>query len=170
MKQTVSLGLLLALSWGIAMAQDTTIGARVGFSSRDIQGESLQYLGGELAQRWWQSNASGAVLASDVQLGLGALRGGGDTALMANVSLVVSVQPAVFPVAIAVGTGPTLLSGSRFGDADVGGTVQFTSHLGLNGQVGQWRLGYRYQHTSNAGLQSPNPGIDLHSFTLATAF
>jgi hypothetical protein len=33
-----------------------------------------------------------------------------------------------------------------------------------------WRLGYRFQHMSNAGLSQPNPGLNMHMFALSYLF
>ncbi len=47
--------------------------------------------------------------------------------------------------------------------------LQFGTHLGLGvrfGDKGQFDIGYRFQHLSNAGIDKPNPGIDLHLIRL----
>jgi opacity protein-like surface antigen len=47
--------------------------------------------------------------------------------------------------------------------------LQFGTHLGLGvrfGDKGQFDLAYRFQHVSNAGIDKPNPGIDLHLIRL----
>lgn len=75
------------------------------------------------------------------------------------------------PAAIApyaeIGIGAHLLSETTVSaKRDLGGAVQFGSHVGLGARFGPrnaLELGYRYQHLSNAGLDSPNDGIDFHS-------
>jgi hypothetical protein len=48
---------------------------------------------------------------------------------------------------------------------------QFTSHLGVNWDFApHWRVGYRFQHMSNAGLATPNPGLNLHIFSVSYRF
>ena len=62
------------------------------------------------------------------------------------------------------GAHPTFISQSRFEGKNLGGQVFFTSHLGFGAYVGQQRrtsLLLRYQHTSNAGLDDNNPGVDM---------
>ncbi len=161
------LGLVAPLS---VFAQETHLGLRASFSTHDTQNESFHYFGGELTRRWWTASSQPFSLSSDIELGVGRLSGGGDAALMTHLGVNLNLQPLAIPVKIVGGTGPTVLTRSRFGDADVGGTLHFTSHLGLKVQFGPWQGGYRYQHTSNAGRQSPNPGIDLHSFVFSMAF
>jgi lipid A 3-O-deacylase len=46
-----------------------------------------------------------------------------------------------------------------------GSSFQFGDHLGLGlrfGDKGQYDVGYRYQHLSNAGLKDPNQGINYN--------
>lgn len=58
---------------------------------------------------------------------------------------------------------PTLLSGGKLGDRDLGGVFHFTSGVGVG-----WRprnnsplyLGLRLQHTSNGSAHRRNPGLD----------
>lgn len=61
------------------------------------------------------------------------------------------------------GSAAGLLSRSRVGNRDLGGHFQFTTHASLGRRFGDalsWRIGLRFQHTSNAGLEDPNPGLD----------
>ena len=56
---------------------------------------------------------------------------------------------------------------------DMGSHIQFGSHLGLGlvfGDKGRFDLGYRYQHVSNADLESPNPGINFQQVRFAYLF
>ena len=56
---------------------------------------------------------------------------------------------------------------------DLGTAFQLGSHAGVGlvfGDEGQFDLGYRYQHLSNADLKSPNPGINFQQVRLAYLF
>ena len=69
------------------------------------------------------------------------------------------------------GVSPTFLSQYEFGSRDFGTDIQFTSHIGLNWDFApHWRLGYRFQHMSNAGLASKNPGLNMHLFGVSYLF
>ena len=62
------------------------------------------------------------------------------------------------------GAHPTFVSQSRFEGKNLGGEVFFTSHLGFGTYLGRQRktsLLLRYQHTSNAGLNDRNPGVEM---------
>ncbi|MEW6677351.1 MAG: acyloxyacyl hydrolase [Pseudomonadota bacterium] len=64
------------------------------------------------------------------------------------------------------GIGAHLLSGTRINDSRAfGSSFQFGDHVGLGatfGDRGQYDLGYRFQHLSNASIKQPNDGINFH--------
>ncbi len=75
------------------------------------------------------------------------------------------------PLSLEGGVSPTLLSETHFGSKDFGSALQFTSHVGLNWNFAEhWAVGYRFQHMSNAGLSSSNPGLNMHLFGLSYRF
>ena len=54
-----------------------------------------------------------------------------------------------------------------------GSSFQFGDHIGAGvrfGDRGQYDLGYRYQHLSNAGIKQPNQGIGYHQLRLQYHF
>lgn len=60
------------------------------------------------------------------------------------------------------GVAPTLIGGSEFQDhRALGGSFFFTTHLSAGWKSRQWLVGVRYQHTSNADLNHPNPGVNM---------
>jgi len=75
------------------------------------------------------------------------------------------------PLLLEMGSSSTLMTRYRFGDKDLGGPFQFTTHVGLSWEATRHlRLGYRYEHMSNAGLERPNPGVNLHTFACSYVF
>lgn len=57
--------------------------------------------------------------------------------------------------------------------SDLGSAFQFGDHLGVGltlGERGQFDLGYRFQHLSNADIKDPNHGIDFHQLRLGYLF
>jgi hypothetical protein len=75
------------------------------------------------------------------------------------------------PLALEAGSSSVLLSRHEFEIVDLGGPFQFTTHIGLSWDIARhWRAGYRYQHTSNAGLDKRNPGLNLHAFAFSYVF
>ena len=66
---------------------------------------------------------------------------------------------------------PTWLSDPVIADFDMGGHFHFTSHIGLAWRVtDRFSASARVQHTSNGGINSTNPGLDLQMVELAYRF
>lgn len=150
-----------------------TVGLHAGFSAKDVDGESFQqyqlYAAYPLPWRW--ESDSGWTLAILLNGTGGILRGGGETGFIGSLGPALVLGKQGIPVSLELGSSPTVLSQSRFGDADLGGTFHFTSHLGLHLQIGATLdTGYRYQHMSNASTQDPNPGLNMHLFWLGYRF
>jgi hypothetical protein len=78
-----------------------------------------------------------------------------------------------FPLTLVVGSSPTLLSRDEFKatDSDFGIPFQFTTYAGIECKVGRHlSFGCRAQHMSNAGLGTPNPGLNLLMLSLSYRF
>jgi hypothetical protein len=76
-----------------------------------------------------------------------------------------------FPFSFEAGVSPTGITESKFPDKNFGGSFQFTSHLGVNWEMTtHFRLGYRFQHMSNADIYYPNPGLNMHMLALSYLF
>ncbi|MEX0374178.1 acyloxyacyl hydrolase [Spiribacter pallidus] len=72
---------------------------------------------------------------------------------------------------LSLGVQPTLISSHNGNGKDLGGPVQFTSHLSLAwAPATALSLGLRIQHTSNAGLYDHNPGVDIIAAEVGFAF
>ena len=75
------------------------------------------------------------------------------------------------PLSFEAGSGPTLLSRDTFPSSDLGSKLQFSTFVGLIWDFAKhWRLGYRFDHISNGGLSSPNPGLRMHLLGLSYRF
>jgi len=76
-----------------------------------------------------------------------------------------------FPFSFEGGSSPTLTSEHAFPDRNLGGPFQFTTHVGVNWEVtAHVRLGYRFQHMSNADIYTLNPGLNMHMLALSYLF
>ncbi len=67
-------------------------------------------------------------------------------------------------VSVQLGFSPTLLFGSTFSGRDMGGNFHFTSSAAVEAAFGVRRnvsLALSLQHTSNGGLRTTNPGMDI---------
>ena len=110
-------------------------------------------------------------LQSRLDLSAGWLNAHDQDAAIGTLGPSLVVSRAQWPVSLAGGLSPTFLSTHEFGEDNLGTRVQFTSHIGLNLDFARhWRVGYRFQHMSNAGLSTPNPGLNMHMFALSYLF
>ncbi|MCG8435981.1 MAG: acyloxyacyl hydrolase [Gammaproteobacteria bacterium] len=78
------------------------------------------------------------------------------------------------------GIHPTILRGSKIepgpgdsADDNLGGDLQFTSHIGIGRYFGkrrEWAAWLRFQHTSNGRLNTDNPGVDMIALEVSYSF
>jgi outer membrane receptor protein involved in Fe transport len=110
-------------------------------------------------------------LQSRLDLSLGWLGGRSDRAFIGTLGPSLILSRARLPLSFDAGVSPTILSSIHFGSENFGMNLQFTSYLGLNWDFApHWRFGYRFQHMSNGGLATPNPGLNMHMFALSYLF
>jgi hypothetical protein len=75
------------------------------------------------------------------------------------------------PLSLEGGVSPAYISRSEFDTKNFGINFQFISHAGLNFDISnRIRIGYRFQHMSNAGFSDRNPGLNLHLFGIGYRF
>jgi lipid A 3-O-deacylase len=126
---------------------------------------------GELNLPWGPDLGKGWHLQSRLDISVGWLGDSGNNVAIGAVGPSLVLGRERVPLSLEVGGSPTLLSSHVFGGKDFGKEFQFTSHVGLNWDVAtHWRLGYRFEHMSNAGLAARNPGLNLHMFGLSYRF
>lgn len=166
------MGWLAAATAGAAEFRLESAGVRYGISD-GTQGDHFQQT--EAFVAWelpWRLKAdSGWYLSTRLDVSAGALTLNSDTAFIATLGPAFLIGKEKFPVALDLGSSPTYLTRDEFGTANFGVPFQFTSHAGIFADLGaRVRLGYRFQHMSNAGLSSHNPGLNLHMVTLGYRF
>jgi hypothetical protein len=94
-----------------------------------------------------------------------------DTGLVVSVGPGLSLTSPRKRLLLGVGVNPSLVSKTEYGREDIGGPFQFTLYAGLSWIFYRgWSVDYRYQHMSNAGIYSQNPGINQHMFGLSYNF
>ncbi len=110
-------------------------------------------------------------LETRLDLSAGWLGNNRDSAAVGTLGPVLALRREGFPIFLAGGSSPTLLSRSDFETKNFGEPFQFTSHIGLYWDITEhWRAGYRFQHMSNAGISTSNPGLNLHAVALSYRF
>ena len=160
---------------GLSQAADfhlESVGARAGFSENQTTREFYQ---AEVFGNWtlpwdWDLGKKWS-LQSRLDLSAGWLANIGKDAAIGSVGPTLVLGWERLPLSLEGGFSPTLLSRHDFVEKDLGTYVQFTSHVGLNWDFARhWRLGYRFQHMSNADLSKHNPGLNMHLIGLSYRF
>ena len=165
-------GLCLSVSAQTRTLQPELAGMRFGFSGhqhdqRFHQTEAFA----DLTLPWHFDLGDTWALDPFIDVSAGWLGGRGEDAFVGTLGPSLRLGPEGLPVALVGGISPTILSEDQFGDKNLGIPFQFTSHLGLQLTVkSRFELGYRFQHLSNAGLGTTNPGLNLHVFTVGCHF
>ena len=152
--------------------EDFALGFRLGLSDHRNEEYFRKY---EAFLNWylpwaWRS-ASGWIVAPRIDFTGAALKGGGTTGFLGSIGPSLAVRKVGWILAIDFGISPAYLSEDRYGKEDMSGHIQFLSHGGVSllpfRNLG---VGYRFQHVSNADIQQPNPGINMHSLELNYRF
>jgi hypothetical protein len=148
-----------------------TVGLRIGFDD----GAKVSLKSYELYEtskpQWSWDLGEKFDAAIGYEAAIGALAGENKVSAYIHFGLNIEFAHEDFPVTLVLTSGPSLYSEDSFGDFDIGGNFQATSSAGLNWSVCEdWAVEYRYQHTSNMGLKSHNPGLDMHAFALSHSF
>lgn len=120
---------------------------------------------------WYWNVGSQWRLQTRLQFSAGWLADPGGNAFIGTLGPTVALARPHFPFSFEGGVSPTLLSQHQFATKDFGTDFQFTSHLGIYAELSaHFRLGYRFQHMSDAGLASSNPGLNLHVLSFSYKF
>jgi hypothetical protein len=101
----------------------------------------------------------------------GVLRGGGESAFVGSIGPGIYFTGFKEKIEISMGINPTIISKHKFGDEDLGGPIEFTSHIGLNLNFARhFTIGYHLQHMSNGVLYDTNPGLNMHMIEMGYRF
>lgn len=171
-KKLSALFAAVALSSAAEELSLDSAGVRIGTSLND-RSDTFRQVEGTLNLRlpWSWNPGSNWHLGTRLDFSAGWLHGEGEDAALGTLGPTAVLTWKDFPVSLDAGSSPTLISRHHFGNRDFGGAFQFTSHVGLNWDFApHFTLGYRYQHMSNAGLFSPNPGLNLHLLSVSYRF
>lgn len=168
------LGLLSALAATTVPAQFRTLesaGLRVGASPTEPARDFHQ---AEAFLNWnlpWRRELGSWFVQLRLDSSAGWLGDPNNDSFVAGVGPTVLLSDKETPLSLEGGLSPTLLTRWHFDSKNFGGPVQFTSHAGLNVDVTEhFRISYRFQHMSNAGIFERNPGLNLHMLAFSYRF
>ncbi len=149
-----------------------SVGTRLGFYPDGANGHFYEV---DAAANWnlpwsWELGSSWR-LQSRVDLSVGWLGQSSANAALGSAGPTLIGFLKTFPLSVEAGVSPTIISRSNFPSKDFGDLFQFTSHVGFSFDVApKVRVGYRFQHMSNAGLSRHNPGLNLHMLGVSYLF
>jgi lipid A 3-O-deacylase len=147
-------------------------GARAGIST-NLEGQSFYQA--ELFANWnlpwaWDLGREWS-LPTRLDVSTGWLSDTVDNAAIGTAGPTLILRRERLPVSLELGVSPALISQYHFDSRNFGSYFQFTTHVGLNWDfAAHWRLSYRLQHMSNAGLADHNRGLNMHLFGLSYLF
>lgn len=149
-----------------------SVGVRHGISATSFNNHFQQSEGfARLDLPWRWDFAQHWRVQTRLDASAGWLGGQGDDGFVGTLGPSLAIKHENFPIAFETGSSATLLSREHFGNTDFGVPFQFTSFVGLSADIGKrWGAGYRFQHMSNAGLGSDNPGLNMHMFSVRYRF
>lgn len=170
--KTVAISFLLFLVAGRGEAQNFSAGVRGGFAFENDSHRFTQieaFCADDLPWHWnFYSNFS---LMPRLEASAGWLGNENTDAFVGTAGPSVELSKGKFPLTLIGGASPTILSCYRFGDVDFGDRVQFTDYIGLNWRIAEhFSANGRFQHMSNAGISSHNPGLNLLMFSASYRF
>lgn len=153
-------------------AQNYLVGVRGGTSFESDAGEIQQadlFAAKYLPWIWGSGNR--LTIKPRWEASVGFLHDNGQQGFVGTSGPILELRAGKFPVTLEGGVSLTALSRYEFPDRDLGGWFQFTDHVGLNWHITkQFTVGWRYQHTSNAGICRRNPGLNLQMLSASYAF
>ncbi len=102
--------------------------------------------------------------AERVELAIGTLSTSQENRLFGSLGPIWQLPIRGQQLVVELGFSPTFIGGSSFNGRDMGGNFHFTSSAAVRATFGardSVALSLRIQHTSNGGLNSTNPGMDM---------
>lgn len=162
---------LLCAPSASAMPKPDAAGFRFGVDAETDVDLTISELYLTLGPPWGWDLGDAADVLLLFETAAGVVDGEGSTAFIFSITPVVRLAFERFPVDLVVSSGPAYYSDDTFDSRDIGGNFQFISRLGVDWRINSdWRVGYRYEHTSNAGLDETNPGLNFHVLGAACMF
>jgi Lipid A 3-O-deacylase (PagL) len=167
----------LLLDWAVSPSavpalDRQMLGLRGGVSDNRNDEDFKQYEGFAAWNLPWSWGlGSEWTLTPYLEANAGLLNGGGESACVGSIGPGLYFTGLQDRIGIYLGVNPTIISKHKFGDDDLGGPFQFTSHIAIDFNIARhFAVGYRLQHMSNFVFYDSNPGLNLHMIEGAYRF
>jgi hypothetical protein len=146
-----------------------TGGFRTSFVSTDNKEKFQQVELTTTARLPWSLELGPAwTLHAEATATAGTITGAGVRGFIASAGPSLALSRGGRGLSLDIGVNATHLDEYRFGTQDLGGPFQFVSHVRIRAPLDRHlRIGYQFQHMSNAGIRSQNPGLNLHMIELS---
>lgn len=120
---------------------------------------------------WIWRSKSGWIFASKIDLTAAVLHAAGTNGFLGSLGPAITVTKKGLRVMVDLGVSPAYLGEDKYGQEDLSGHFQFFTHVGVTVRIIQnLGIGYEFQHVSNAGIQQPNPGLNMHNIQIIYSF
>lgn len=117
---------------------------------------------------WAWRSRSGWILASRLDFTGAALHAAGTTGFLGSLGPALLVTKQGGRLVVDLGIGPAYLGEDIYGREDLSGHIQFFTHGGVSIRIiRSLSVGYEFQHISNANIEQPNPGLNMHCVQIA---
>jgi len=148
------------------------IGARVGINDKRNEERFTKYeFFVDYTLPWVWRSKSGWILAPKIDLTAAALHAAGTTGFLGSLGPALTVTKQGGRLVVELGISPAYLGEDIYGREDLSGHIQFLTHGGLTIRViRSLSIGYEFQHISNADIQQPNPGLNMHNIEIGYSF
>ncbi len=168
------LGSIIVL-WAVnpGKAAEWQIGAHGGFSlTKDDAPAYHQYEAYlNYGLPWGWGRPEGIQMGTLLTSALGILDSGPDSGVAGTLGLQLRFSAPAKKFDLFLGSGATLMSESEYNGQDLGGSFQFTSHIGIAYRLfSTLSVTVQYRHISNADIYDANPGLDMILMGLRYAF
>lgn len=158
-------GAITALLIGVSVQQASAVELTAAVSRTEKSTSTLRIgLQKDFQSRWWQSDVG--VLTGYWDAGYTFWKGdkrSDNHSISVSPVLVYQFNGDVVKPYIEAGIGVALFEHTRIESRRLGSSFQFEDRLGVGVRFYNQALGVRATHYSNAGLKSPNDGIEAYS-------
>jgi hypothetical protein len=124
---------------------------------------------------WNWRSTSGWGVTPQANVSAGVLDGGGISGFVGSIGTALSLYKKGIGLTTDLGINFNFLDRRQFDRQDFGSILQFGAYLGINYRFTNGiKIGYRIQHISNGHIfypeETPNPGLDMHMFSISYVF
>lgn len=181
MLRTLSILMVLVMAYvscpagGAAESVIAAAGVRGGFEAAPKREYFHQYEAFVQFNLPWEWRWPAMGLAPQVEVAAGNLHGSGKDGFIGSFGPDLNLDFFDRKLDVKLGINLLFLGVRQYGRQDFGSNLMFGAHIGLDYLVFPgWRVGYRLQHMSLNKIfypdNTPNPGLDMHMFSLSREF